>query len=184
MVPVRFRARARAALDAWSKAAGSDSGDTAQEAAELASVLAAILSERSVEYIGTKQIAASFGVHISSVCNWYRRYDDWPQPDVVVGDTSSRQVHGWSPDRLPEWAAWYDQKKTQWAASHSAPKSQKKAPAPRVPKQPVEPGPEEERWVRYWARCTRPGCGHVYAHHDPLPPAACRECPCRAFVSD
>lgn len=51
--------------------------------------------------LGVADIAAKFGVEPKTVSAWRLRYDDFPEPDVQVGETA-----GWDPGRGEEIRAW------------------------------------------------------------------------------
>ena len=51
--------------------------------------------------LGVADIAAKFGVEPKTVSAWRLRYDDFPEPDVQVGETA-----GWDPGRGEEIRVW------------------------------------------------------------------------------
>jgi hypothetical protein len=51
--------------------------------------------------LGVGDIAARFDVEPKTVSAWRLRYDDFPEPDVQVGETA-----GWDPGRAEEIRAW------------------------------------------------------------------------------
>jgi hypothetical protein len=51
--------------------------------------------------LGVADIAAMFGVEPKTVSMWRLRYQDFPEPDVVVGGMA-----GWDPGRAEEMRAW------------------------------------------------------------------------------
>lgn len=56
----------------------------------------------ATRYLSTAEVGALFGVSASAVSNWRKRFDDCPEPDVMVG-----AVAGWSPESESEWRRWH-----------------------------------------------------------------------------
>lgn len=56
------------------------------------------------QYLAIKDVGRALKVAPNTAAGWLTRYDDWPEPDVIVG--TSHGIKGWSESRLPEWQAW------------------------------------------------------------------------------
>lgn len=55
-----------------------------------------------IEYLSTADIAGWFGVTVRAVSQWMNRFNDFPQPDAIIG-----KVYGWLPEREAEIRAWH-----------------------------------------------------------------------------
>lgn len=56
---------------------------------------------KPVRYLSQADLARELGVTASTVTTWRSRYDDFPAPDVLIGDAP-----GWLPSRLSEIMGW------------------------------------------------------------------------------
>ena len=54
-----------------------------------------------ITYLSTADIAAWFGVQVPTVEKWRKRYNNFPEPDAMIGTTA-----GWLPARWAELCAW------------------------------------------------------------------------------
>ncbi|MEB3367436.1 hypothetical protein [Saccharopolyspora mangrovi] len=63
-----------------------------------------------IRYLGSADIAGWFGVQTHTVNAWRRRYEDFPEPDALIGDTP-----GWLPEREAEIRQWESNRPGQGA---------------------------------------------------------------------
>lgn len=64
------------------------------------------MTGESVRYMSAADVAALFGVAAGTVEKWRQRYDDFPQPDAIVGVNHGRPIAGWLPGRAADFRAW------------------------------------------------------------------------------
>lgn len=57
---------------------------------------------------GSGAVAEWLGVTPNNITNWLRRYDDVPEPDVVIVGGGGYENWGWLPTRRPEWERWHE----------------------------------------------------------------------------
>lgn len=70
----------------------------------------------TARYLGQADIARELGVTRHAVTVWRGRYDDFPQPDVLVGS-----IPGWAPGRMAEIRRWKDSRPGQGAGGGRKP---------------------------------------------------------------
>jgi hypothetical protein len=51
-------------------------------------------------------VADLFSVQPGTVEKWRQRYDDFPEPDAIIGMNHGQPIRGWSPEREQEFREW------------------------------------------------------------------------------
>lgn len=57
-----------------------------------------------IRALSTAEVAARTGVPVEALRSMLRR-GQFPQPDVLIGGVTARQVRGWTVDTVDEWTA-------------------------------------------------------------------------------
>ena len=69
-------------------------------------------------YLDRAAVAALCGVSARAVALWQDRHEDFPAPDIVLGE---RELPGWLPDRVGEIKAWHAARPGQGAPGKPKP---------------------------------------------------------------